>query len=68
MTAHVYTRTASFDNDVASFIQRAFVSMRDWNDARLTRNALGKLTQRELMDIGLNASDINSVSRGTFIR
>lgn len=29
-----------------------------WNDARLTRKALSKLTNRELEDIGLSRSDI----------
>ncbi|SEO30184.1 protein of unknown function [Salinihabitans flavidus] len=32
-----------------------------WNDARLTRNALSKLTDRELDDIGLSRADINNI-------
>lgn len=32
-----------------------------WNDARVTRSALGKLTDRELDDIGLTRSDIDTI-------
>lgn len=36
-----------------------------WNDARVTRNALSKLTDRELDDIGLSRGDIDMIaSRG----
>ena len=34
-----------------------------WNDARLTRNALNSLTDRELEDIGLMRSDIEDVAK-----
>ena len=34
-----------------------------WNDARVTRNALGKLTDRELDDIGLCRGDIEFMGR-----
>ncbi|PUB18533.1 DUF1127 domain-containing protein [Yoonia sediminilitoris] len=33
-----------------------------WKDARATRNALSKLTTRELDDIGLCTSDIEAVA------
>lgn len=36
----------------------------DWNDARMTRNALNKLTDRELADIGMTRSDIDVVAEG----
>ncbi len=32
-----------------------------WNDARVTRNALNALTDRELEDIGLSRGDIEYV-------
>jgi len=35
-----------------------------WNDARVTRNALTTLTDRELDDIGLVRGDIDSVAQG----
>jgi uncharacterized protein YjiS (DUF1127 family) len=33
-----------------------------WNDARATRSALGKLSDRELDDIGLCRGDIETIS------
>lgn len=33
-----------------------------WNDARMTKNALNRLTDRELDDIGLCRGDIDHVS------
>ncbi|MEL6617537.1 MAG: DUF1127 domain-containing protein [Pseudomonadota bacterium] len=33
-----------------------------WNDARVTRNALNALTDRELEDIGLSRGDIDMVA------
>ena len=35
----------------------------DWNDARVTRKALSKLTDRELDDIGLCRGDIAMMGR-----
>ena len=34
-----------------------------WNDARMTRNTLSSLTNRELEDIGLTRGDIEMVAR-----
>ncbi len=34
-----------------------------WNDARITRKALGRLTDRELDDIGLCRGDIDLIGR-----
>ncbi|WP_295316080.1 DUF1127 domain-containing protein [Roseobacter sp.] len=46
----------------------AFAGVVAWNDARVTRNALSGLTDRELDDIGLSRSDIESVADNTLIR
>jgi uncharacterized protein YjiS (DUF1127 family) len=35
-----------------------------WNDARITRRELHRLTDRELTDIGLTRGDIERVARG----
>ncbi len=35
-----------------------FQAVRDWNDARVTRGALNRLSDRELDDIGLTRADI----------
>ncbi|MFA3918627.1 DUF1127 domain-containing protein [Ruegeria hyattellae] len=41
----------------------AWVSaMVEWNDARVTRNALAVLTDRELDDIGMCRGDIDAVA------
>ncbi|TCO72970.1 DUF1127 domain-containing protein [Rhodovulum euryhalinum] len=34
-----------------------------WNDTRVTRNALSRLSDRELDDIGLTRSDIDRITR-----
>ena len=34
-----------------------------WNDARVTRNALSKLSERELNDIGLTRFDVEHIGR-----
>ena len=34
-----------------------------WNDARVTRNALSRLSDRQLDDIGLSRGDIESFNR-----
>ncbi len=40
----------------------------DWNDARVTRNSLSRLTDRELEDIGLGRGDIETVALGSHMR
>jgi uncharacterized protein YjiS (DUF1127 family) len=35
-----------------------------WNDARVTRNSLSKLSDRELDDIGLCRGDIEDIATG----
>jgi uncharacterized protein YjiS (DUF1127 family) len=37
-------------------------SIASWNDARVTRNALAKLSDRELDDIGLCRGDIEFIA------
>lgn len=34
-----------------------------WNDTRVTRNALSRLSDHELDDLGLHRSDIETLSR-----
>lgn len=35
-----------------------------WNDARVTRRELSRLSDRELDDIGLSRADIERIARG----
>ncbi|SLN50008.1 DUF1127 domain-containing protein [Pseudooctadecabacter jejudonensis] len=39
-----------------------------WNDRRMTRASLNRLTARELDDIGLTRGDIDAVAYGNLIR
>lgn len=39
-------------------ISRLLSAVLAWNDRRLTRNALQKLSAQELQDIGLNPNDL----------
>lgn len=39
-----------------------------WNDARVTRKALGRLSDRELDDLGLCRGDIDDIAEGRFAR
>lgn len=41
----------------------AFEAVAAWNNARVTRNSLSKLSDRELDDIGLCRGDINMIGR-----
>ncbi len=41
-------------------LRLAIASVVDWNDARLTRKSLGRLSPRELSDIGLHRGDIDA--------
>lgn len=66
MAVYGNTRTQYQAGGVAGRIFNAFTSvinaMTLWNDARATRNALSRLTDRELDDIGLTRGDIEWVA------
>ncbi len=47
---------------MTSFFVSAIAAIAAWNDARITRNALSKLSARELDDIGLCIGDIDSIA------
>lgn len=64
MAAYETTRPAPF-GAISIFhavqgLSNAFARLRTWNDIRMTRNSLGKLTDRELDDIGLCRGDIDT--------
>lgn len=62
MAAIETTRTAPFGATTTtrfmSLFGTVFAAIAGWNDARVTRNALAKLSDRELDDIGLCRADI----------
>lgn len=47
---------------ITSFFVNMFGAVAAWNDARITRNSLSKLTARELDDIGLSYGDIEEIA------
>ena len=58
MSVYETHRTAPHFGGVIGTIVSTFAA---WNDARVTRNALSRLTDRELDDIGLSRGDIDSI-------
>ncbi|WP_375691957.1 DUF1127 domain-containing protein [Pseudooceanicola sp. LIPI14-2-Ac024] len=52
-----------FFGHIGRFIVAMIDGVSAWNDNRVTRNALSKLTDRELDDIGLCRGDIDTVGR-----
>ncbi|MDJ0626821.1 MAG: DUF1127 domain-containing protein [Rhodobacter sp.] len=46
----------------SNLFARAFGAIAAWNDARVTRNALSKLSDHELDDLGLNRGDIDAMA------
>lgn len=60
--------SASASSRFFAAIGAVIASVVAWNDARVTRNALSALTDRELEDIGLSRSDIDDVIFQDIIR
>lgn len=49
------------DTGPGRFFRNTIEALRAWNDARVTRKELSRLTDRELDDIGLARGDINRI-------
>lgn len=47
---------------ITSFFVNIAGNIAAWNDARVTRKSLSKLTARELDDIGLHYGDIENIA------
>ena len=62
MTTLDTNRTAAGSAGITSSISSFFGTLAAWNDARITRKSLSKLTARELDDIGLNRGDIDMIA------
>ncbi len=52
-------------NRIVSTMHNVLNAVSNWNDARVTRNSLSRLSARELDDIGLNYGDIDAVAART---
>jgi uncharacterized protein YjiS (DUF1127 family) len=61
MAVYDAPRTAAQASGQTGFFANLVGIMSAWNDARITRNALSKLSDRELEDIGLCRGDIDFV-------
>ena len=48
---------------VSKYLNMVFGALSSWNDTRMTRNALSKLSTRQLEDIGWVPGDIDHISR-----
>ena len=57
------TRSVHQGAHFGSIFARIFATVSAWNDARVTRNALSRLSDRELDDIGLSRGDIERAIR-----
>lgn len=68
MAALDTTRTAYGSLSIAGRIGSTLTSLvgaaSTWNDGRLTRNTLNRLSDRELEDIGLARGDIDQIAFG----
>lgn len=61
-TMAIAQTTVSYVSPFSGLFARVIGAVLAWNDARMTRNALLSLTNRELADIGLNRGDIERVA------
>ncbi|MCC7320291.1 MAG: DUF1127 domain-containing protein [Rubellimicrobium sp.] len=59
-TRHVSAPALSLGSYFAGLI----AAVQAWNDARVTRNTLERLSDRELEDIGLCRGDIEGIANG----
>lgn len=62
-TRTTYGSTGLFGRIGTHFVSAA-AAVVSWNDARLTKNTLSSLTDRELADIGMCRGDIEHVATG----
>jgi uncharacterized protein YjiS (DUF1127 family) len=57
-----YDTTRAMPRASLNIVGAAFAALKDWNDARVTRKALSRLSARELDDIGLCVGDIDLIA------
>ncbi len=56
-------RTIALGTRLTGVLSILIGSIANWNDARKTRNTLGRLSDHELEDIGLCRGDIDQLNR-----
>ena len=57
------TRKHTSHTAIDTLLARIATALIVWNERRMTRNALSRLSDRELEDIGLTRGDIDAVAR-----
>lgn len=60
-TTTVYGAGQSFGGRIINALTNVLGLLKTWNDERITRNTLSRLTDRELDDIGLIRGDIEGM-------
>ncbi len=55
--------TAIFAGSTKHFVKSTVAAFAAWNDQRITRKSLSKLSARELEDIGLSFCDIDGIAK-----
>lgn len=66
--ASITNRPTGAGFSATSLITALVAKVAAWNDARVTRNSLSGLSDRELDDLGLVRGDIDDIADGTFRR
>ena len=61
--AKVFIRSGNGGAGSIGIGSKIWATLSAWNDARVTRNALSRLSDRELDDIGLCRGDIERIAR-----
>lgn len=62
MALYDTTRPMADGHHFGARLARIFGALAAWNDARVTRNALMKLSDHELDDLGLHRGDVEAMS------
>jgi uncharacterized protein YjiS (DUF1127 family) len=58
----------AFGGRILGVAASALHAVAAWNNARITRNSLSRLSDRELDDIGLSRGDIENIAAGRYTR
>lgn len=62
--AVIPNRPLGAGNSATAFFAGIVGAIAAWNDARVTRKSLSKLSDRELDDLGLVRGDIDEIAQG----
>lgn len=68
MAAFEHTRPRQTGDGIVAIFSRFYGIFAHWAEARQTREALYRLSDRELDDIGLTRGEIEQVSQGHYRR